>query len=248
MYGASRGATGVSVAASFLVSCLSLVTLGGCKSDPAPAANGTGQTAAPSPELRPAGSVAAAPTSHAGGLPQAPEHGAAAVALTPRTLDKLPDGRVALGPFSMQVPTGWSEKASTTNMRTAQFQLPANAGEEAEVIVYHFGEAGAGSIDANIDRWLSQFQQPDGKSSRDVAKIEKATFAGGEATLVSVSGRYVATPPGGGQPVDKADQSLVAAIIPSPRGPYYFRMIGSASAVQARAPEFQAALASLKVM
>jgi hypothetical protein len=133
-------------------------------------------------------------------------------------------------------------------MRAAEFQLPAPAGAEAEVIVYHFGQSGAGGVDANIDRWVSQFQKADGtKASRDVAKIEKKQIAGQEITLVSLSGRYVATPPGGGAAVDKPDQTLHAAIVPSPQGPYYFRMIGSTSAVQAQAPAFQEALASLKL-
>jgi hypothetical protein len=116
------------------------------------------------------------------------------------------------------------------------------------MIVYHFGQSGAGGVDANIDRWVSQFQKPDGsKASRDGAKIEKKQLAGQEVTLVSLSGRYVATPPGGGTPVDKPDQTLYAAIVPSPRGPYYCRMLGSTSAVQAQAPTFQKALASLQL-
>jgi len=154
-----------------------------------------------------------------------------------------------LGPFSIQVPSDWTEKPTTSNMRAAEFQLPAPAGGEVELIVYHFGQSGAGGVDANIDRWVSQFQQPDGsKASRAAAKIETKQFAGQEGTLVSLSGHYVATPPGGGAPVDKPDQTLHAAIVPSPRGPYYFRLIGSTSAVQAQAPAFQQALASLKLM
>ena len=51
----------------------------------------------------------------------------------------------------------------------------------------------------------------------------------------------------GRQAVDKPDQSLVAAIVPSPRGPYYFRLIGSKAAVAAQEAPYRQALASLKL-
>jgi hypothetical protein len=165
----------------------------------------------------------------------------------PRSLEKLAEGRVALGPFSAAVPEGWTEKPSTSSMRTAQFQLPAVSGADAELIVYYFGDKGAGGVQENIDRWLSQFKQPDGKTSREVAKIEQAKFAGADGSLVSVSGRYVAPATPGGEPLDKPDQALLAAIVQSPQGPYYFRLIGGEAAVAAHAPKFRALLDGLKV-
>lgn len=166
----------------------------------------------------------------------------------PRSLEKLPDGRLALGPFSVAVPADWTEKPITSSMRAAQFTLPGAAGADAELIIYYFGEGGAGGIQDNLDRWLEQFQQPSGKPSKEVAKIEKAKFGGQEATLVSVSGRYVTTTmPGGGDPIDKADQSLIGAIIASPKGPYYFKLVGPKKTVDAQAPKVRAMLASLKV-
>jgi len=164
----------------------------------------------------------------------------------PRILDKLSGGRVALGPFSLQVPADWTEKPSVSNMRAAQFELPGAPGE-VEVLVYYFGQNGAGSVQDNVDRWVSQFTQTDGKPSSEVAKVEQATLAGQEATLVSVSGRYVARAMPGGQSVDKPDQSLIAAIVPSPRGPYYFRLIGAQAAVAAHAEKFRGMLGSLRI-
>jgi hypothetical protein len=185
----------------------------------------------------------------AGGAVPPAAHGTnpSAAQTAPRPLEKLADGRVALGPFSMTVPAGWAENPSTSSMRAAQFTLPAAAGGDAEVVVYHFGETGAGSVQANIDRWLGQFKQPDGKPSSEVAKIEKAQFAGQDASVVSVAGRYVAPATPGGEPQDKPDQALVAAIVPSPKGPYYFRLIGSKAAVAAQESAFRQALSSLKL-
>ena len=166
----------------------------------------------------------------------------------PRTLEKLPDGRLGMGPFSLAAPAGWTEKPITSSMRAADFVLSAEKGAEAELIVYYFGEGGAGGVQANLDRWLEQFQQPGGKPSKDVAKVEKATFAGQETTIVTVSGRYVATSmPGAGDPIDKADQALLAAIVASPKGPYYFKLVGAKKTVDANAAKVRAMLASLKL-
>ncbi len=221
-----------------------LLAAAACKSDPQPAAPAAAPAAAaPSnPHAAPGGPPAggaAAPNAH-GSNPMASQ-------TAPRTLEKRADGRSALGPFSLVVPAGWTEKPSTSSMRAAQFQLPAPAGGEAEVVVYYFGETGAGSVQANIDRWVGQFKQPDDKPSSDVAKVEKATYAGQEASVVSVSGRYVAGAMPGGQPVDKPNQSLIAAIVPSPKGPYYFRLVGSKDAVAEQEASFRATLASLKL-
>jgi len=173
---------------------------------------------------------------------------AAAQPTPPRTLDKLPDGRLALGPFAMAAPKDWTTKPITSSMRAADFVLPAKPGAEAELIVYYFGASGAGSIDDNLDRWLGQFVQPDGKKSRDVAKIEKTKFGGQDATYVSVAGRYVAAAmPGGTDTVDKQDQALLAAIVASPSGPYYFKLVGAKTTVDAQAAAFRAMLDSLTV-
>jgi hypothetical protein len=187
------------------------------------------------------------PNPHAG-MPADDPHAPVAEKTAPKALEKLPDGGLAMGPFSLTAPADWTIKPVTSNMRAADFQLPAKPGAEAELVVYYFGTGGAGSVDDNLDRWFGQFQQPDGKKSRDVAKIEKTTFAGQDATFVSVTGRFVAPAmPGATENVDKADQSLLAAIVSSPSGPYYFKLVGAKSTVDANAAAFRRMLGSLKL-
>jgi len=241
------------------IAIAALLLAAACKNDPQPAPSSATPGAEPSSATPASAPSAANPHATganphaAGAAPQGASppnaHGTppSAAQTAPRTLEKRADGRVALGPFSMVVPAGWTENPSTSSMRAAQFRLPAPEGGEAEVIVYYFGQTGAGSVQANIDRWVNQFKQPDDKPSASVAKIEKATFAGQESSVVSVSGRYVAPAMPGGPPTDKPDQSLVAAIVPSPQGPYYFRLVGSKAAVAAQEGPFREALGSLKV-
>src|SRR5215470_13772258 len=195
----------------------------------------------------------APPNPHAGmdnphaGMAGNPHSGSVPEQTAPKTLDKLADGRLQLGPFSVVPPSDWAAKPVTSNMRAADFVLPGKAGE-AELIVYYFGSGGAGSIDDNVNRWVDQFQQPDGKSSRDVAKIEKTKFGGQDATYVSLAGRYVTQGmPGGGGPVDKPDQALLAAIVGSPSGPYYFKLVGPKQTVDDNTKAFRAMLDSLKL-
>jgi hypothetical protein len=166
----------------------------------------------------------------------------------PKTLEQLPDGKLALGPFAIDPPKDWTVKPTTSSMRAADFILSTKPGEEAELIIYYFGENGAGSVDDNLDRWLGQFQQADGKPSKQVAKIEKTKIAGQDATTVSVTGRYVASMmPGGGDTVDKQDQALLAAIVASPSGPYYFKLVGAKKTIDANTAKWKAMLGSMKV-
>src|SRR5262245_63122436 len=74
---------------------------------------------------------------------------------------------------------GWKQQPGGSSMRVAEFTLPraASDGEDAQLIVYYFGGSG-GTVQANIDRWVGQMQQPDGRSSAAVAKRETRTSNG----------------------------------------------------------------------
>jgi len=157
------------------------------------------------------------------------------------TLTKLADGRYALGPYSVAVPAGWTEVATKSEMRAGQFMVG-----DAELVIYYFGSDGAGSVQDNIDRWVAQFPQPDGKPA--AGTIETTKIAGHDATIVSVSGRYkTQMMPGGPDPVDKPDQSLLAAITGSPSGPYYWKLVGPRATVSANTAKFRAVLTTLEV-
>ncbi len=156
----------------------------------------------------------------------------------PPAQQPAPVKQVELGPFTCSPPAEWTSTPPTTDMRAAQFRV----GDGAELVVFYFGEGGAGSIDANIDRWLGQFG-----TTREGAKIEHPTIAGKPATTVFVSGHLVAEAMPGRAAIDKQDQALLAAIVDSPKGPYFFELKGDKAVVDANTPRFQAFVASLKV-
>jgi hypothetical protein len=114
-------------------------------------------------------------------------------------------------------------------MRAAQFVLPKAAGdtEDASLVLYYFGQGQGGSVQANLDRWVGQMQQPDGSSSKDKAKTETMKANGLNVTLLDVAGTYTAEmTPGAGDRQNKSNYRMRAAVIETPRGPYFIKLTG----------------------
>ena len=132
-------------------------------------------------------------------------------------------------------------------MRVAQFLLPRAAGdtEDAELVVYYFGGSG-GSVEANIERWLGQMAQPDGRPSAAVARRQARTVNGLALALVDVSGTYVAeTSPGSSARHHSPNFRLRAGVVQTPRGPYFIKLTGPARTVAAWEQAFERFVASL---
>ena len=95
--------------------------------------------------------------------------------------------------LTFTAPATWKPVPISSSMRVAQYSLPRAAGDtaDAELVVYYFGGSG-GTVEANIERWVGQMQQPDGRPSSAVAKRQSRTVNGLKVTLVDVPGTYVA--------------------------------------------------------
>ena len=97
-----------------------------------------------------------------------------------------------------------------------------------------------------MDRWIGQFQQPGGKSSKDGAKREQRTVHGLKVTTVDVSGAYT----GMGGPMMQAaapmpGYRLLGAIVEGPQGSVFFKFTGPAKAVAQNQAAFEKMLASI---
>ena len=152
------------------------------------------------------------------------------------------------GSLSYTAPPAWQTRPSTSSMRVAEFVIPRAQGdaEDGEVIVYYFG-TGAGTIDANIDRWIGQVQQPDGSSTKDKARRSSQTVNGSHVTMVDVTGTYVAEMrPGAAEHYNKPGYRLRAAVVETPRGPYYLKMTGPEKTMAAADAAFTAFVGSLR--
>lgn len=114
-------------------------------------------------------------------------------------------------------------------MRVAQYQLPPAEGdaEAASLVVYYFGPGQGGSVQANLDRWLSQMQQPNGGSSKDKAKTETLSVNGMNVTLLDVTGTYAGGDMGAsGSTQGKTDFRMRAGVLETPRGAYFVKLVG----------------------
>ncbi len=123
------------------------------------------------------------------------------------------------------VPAGWIDEERTSSMRVAQYRLPkaATDTEDASLVLYYFGQGQGGSATANVERWVSQMKQAEGSS----AKQESLEVNGLKVTTVDVSGTYVAeTAPGSGTFHNKPGYRLRAAVVETPNGSYYVKLVG----------------------
>lgn len=145
-------------------------------------------------------------------------------------------------------PQGWQKQPATSSMRVAEFALPRADGdaEDAQLVLYYFGGSG-GSVEANLQRWVSQMQQPDGRPSSAAAKKESRTVNGLKITLLDVSGTYVAeTAPGAAERHNKPNFRLRAGVVETGSGPYFIKLTGPAKTVAKWDRAFEQFVGSLK--
>ena len=131
-------------------------------------------------------------------------------------------------PLVFAASEGWTEETPANPMRKAQYVLPGAPvnGADATAVVFHF-PAGAGTVDANIERWASQFEQADGSSSMDRIQRMQRRVDGMLVHEVQIGGRYVAeTSPGSGERLDEAEWKMMAAVFESDHGNYYLKCVG----------------------
>ena len=146
-------------------------------------------------------------------------------------------GVPANGELHFKAPDAWSTEKPTSNMRVAQYKLPKADGdpEDAALVLYYFGAGQGGNVQANIDRWINQMQQPDGSASKDKAKTADLTINGLKVSTVDVTGTYTAEmAPGSGDRHNNANYRLRAAVIETPKGNYFAKLVGPTNTVAKR--------------
>lgn len=152
------------------------------------------------------------------------------------------------GGLQWSAPDAWKTQPPRP-MRAATYLVPPQKGdtEGAELAVFYFGEGQGGAVDANIQRWIGQFEQPDGKSSEKLAKTSKQKVSGLQVTMVELPGTYTASMgPMAPSGVKKEKYRLLGAIVEGTKGPVFFKMTGPDKTVKAAKPQFQKLLKSVK--
>ncbi len=128
-----------------------------------------------------------------------------------------------VGGLAFKRPEYWGWVATTSAMRKAQLSVPGADGKPGgEVIFFHFGPNNGGGTKANVDRWLSQFEE---KGDALKSKVEEVTVRGQTLTFVRAQGTYLSGMPGGPK-TPMPDSMLLGAIVPGTEGAVFIRFTG----------------------
>lgn len=135
------------------------------------------------------------------------------------------------------VPASWVPQEVTSSMRLLQFEVPGQGESEAgQFVLYYFGPGQGGSVEANVERWRSQFSRPDGAEVEAVVtSLEGSAMP---ATLVELEGSY-ARSVGMGQVGDVLpDRMLLAGVVETPEGNLHPQLHGPAELVKGQREAF----------
>lgn len=131
--------------------------------------------------------------------------------------------------LKFEVPAAWKAEEVSSPMRKAQFAVGG-----AEVVVFYFGKGRGGGVEANVARWLKQFEEPEAELAAETATEE---VGGGKVTTVMAKGTFLSGPPFGDK-VAKPGYALRGAIVECPEGPVFLKMTGPEAEVAAAAGDF----------
>ncbi len=145
-----------------------------------------------------------------------------------------PPASFTVGQFTFQRPAKWEWVEPSSPMRKAELKV-SEANGKAEVVFFDFGAGQGGGTQANIDRWLGQFQEPREKIN---AKTQEVKFGKRQVTYVQAEGTYLSGMPGGPKTPLKG-YALLGAIVESDQGKIFARMTGPAEVVKRAEGDFK---------
>ncbi len=132
---------------------------------------------------------------------------------------------VEVAGYSFAAPEGWKSSPPSSSMRKAQFSVPGKSGKDAEAVFFYFGSGGAGGVKANVDRWMKQFQNPQGQS------VKTETVNGTKVTFAQAYGTFLSGRPFGPK-TSNPGYAMLAAIIEGRKGAIFVKMTGPKEAVE----------------
>lgn len=151
-----------------------------------------------------------------------------------------PTFSVADGNISMKAPDDWVKQKPLVRMIEAEFTIPAEQGDPADGRCTVMGAGG--SIQANIDRWVAQFDDPERQPT------VKKEIGGQQVYLVDLAGTYKDQRGPFAPAVLRENYRVLGAIIETQNhGLYFVKFYGPQATVTAHEEAFQEMLDSLRV-
>src|SRR5688572_21822551 len=84
----------------------------------------------------------------------------------------------AVGKVVLKTPKEWVRKKPSNRIVEHEFETPPVEGDKLPGRITAMGAGG--SVEANIDRWVGQFTQPDSKPTKDKTTVQKLKVNGQE--------------------------------------------------------------------
>lgn len=147
---------------------------------------------------------------------------------------------------SWTIPAGWTTQGARP-MRVATYTVPAKKdGEAGECAIFFFGTGQGGDIKANVARWRTQFESPDGKLP--ALNQQKSTVNGISYTTLSIKGTYLASmgPMFQSGTAKKPGYMMLGAIIEAPQGNVFIKATGPEQTMIDAEKDFKGMLTSLR--
>ena len=151
------------------------------------------------------------------------------------------DGRIRLKPAE-----GWVRSKPRTRIVEHEFVASLEDGDQDDARITVMGAGG--SVEQNIDRWISQFSQPGGKSTRGSTTLKEREIAGQKVHTVDIAGTYRDQLGPFAPATDRENYRMLGAIIVTEKmGRYYLKMVGPKKTVDANEQAFAKVIESLSV-
>ena len=136
------------------------------------------------------------------------------------------------GEFTFSYGKPWEAMEVKSSMRAGQLKY----GEDGpELVFYYFGPGQGGGVQANIDRWVGQF---DGKPESKQDEVEKG---GKKIHFLEATGTYLESSGGpfSGNKTPREGYMLLGAILESAKGAVFLKLYGEQKAVEALKEDFK---------
>lgn len=144
--------------------------------------------------------------------------------------------------FTFSFGEPWVRQQVTSSMRAGQLTYDHEDEdlEDVELVLYYFGQGQGGGIQANIDRWIGQFQ------GSPESNVEEREMGDRKVTFLTASGTYMESSGGpfSGNKTPRPDYTMLAAILPSPQGAVFLKLTGPTDSVAAMEDDFESFAAS----
>lgn len=129
------------------------------------------------------------------------------------------DTKLTIGQFSFALASPWKQAENTGMMTKAIVQYPVEGGTALEAKFYDFGGP-SGGVEANIKRWVGQFETP------PEVKREDLEMNGTKVVLLTATGTFLDGPPMAAVKTPKANYTMLGAVLEGASSSCFIKLTG----------------------